>query len=110
MAILTIWPHTAQQWRPSTRPAIPTNIAISISKVWQPQKLYYTAFARTDLLLMRDALRERGIPWGDENAGEELASFTVPDERITTRVAIDQSHLLRMREDRTSSSYSNCGR
>lgn len=56
---------------------------------WQPQKLYYSAFARSDFVRLRDLLRERGIAWGhagDAEASAEWLDFTVPDEAITTRV------------------------
>jgi mycothiol conjugate amidase Mca len=54
---------------------------------WQPQKLYYTAFARSDFVRMREVLREQGISWGEEEEeSEEWLDFTVPDELITTRI------------------------
>jgi LmbE family N-acetylglucosaminyl deacetylase len=55
---------------------------------WQPQKLYYAAFARSDFLRMREILRERGISWGEETDSEEWLDFTVPDELVTTRVDV----------------------
>lgn len=57
---------------------------------WQPQKLYYTAFARSDFLRMAELSREHGFSWGDEGEqaeqSEEWLDFTVPDEVITTRI------------------------
>ena len=37
---------------------------------------------------MRDLLRERGIPWGDEGDAEEDWDFTVEDDAITTRIDV----------------------
>lgn len=58
------------------------------SEPWQPQKLYYATFARSDFLRMREILRERGISWGSDEESEEWLDFTVPDESITTRVDV----------------------
>ena len=57
---------------------------------WQPQKLYYTAFARSDFLRLAELSREHGITWGDEEQeeSEEWLDFTVPDEAITTRIDV----------------------
>lgn len=58
---------------------------------WQPQKLYYTAFARSDFLRMAELAREHGISWGDEDQSEqseEWLDFTVPDDVITTRIQV----------------------
>jgi mycothiol conjugate amidase Mca len=58
-------------------------------RAWQPLKLYYTAFARSSFVRMREVLREHGVSWGDEEQDiEELLDFTVPDEEVTTRVPI----------------------
>ncbi|MBV9280298.1 MAG: PIG-L family deacetylase [Chloroflexi bacterium] len=57
-------------------------------EAWQTQKLYYSAFARSDFIRMREALRERGISWGDGEDSEEWLDFTVPDELVTTRVDV----------------------
>jgi mycothiol conjugate amidase Mca len=54
---------------------------------WQPQKLYYSAFARSDFVRMRNLMRERGISWGEEES-EEWLEFTVPDEQVTTRIDV----------------------
>jgi LmbE family N-acetylglucosaminyl deacetylase len=64
---------------------------------WQPQKLYYAAFARSDFERMRDALRERGISWGDEEESEEFLDIMVPNELVTTRIAT-LPYQARMRE------------
>ena len=53
---------------------------------WQPQKLYYAAFAHSDFLRMGELLRERGISRGNEEELEESLDFTVPDDAVTTRV------------------------
>lgn len=55
---------------------------------WQPQKLYYTAFARSDFLRMGELLRERGTSWGDDEDAERMLKITVPDEAVTTRVDV----------------------
>jgi N-acetyl-1-D-myo-inositol-2-amino-2-deoxy-alpha-D-glucopyranoside deacetylase len=55
---------------------------------WQPLKLYYTAFARGDLLRFREMARERGIAPEEEEPEGDLESYTVPDEMITTRVDV----------------------
>jgi N-acetyl-1-D-myo-inositol-2-amino-2-deoxy-alpha-D-glucopyranoside deacetylase len=56
---------------------------------WQPQKLYYTAFPRSDLLRFREIARERGVaPEVEEETEEDLEKYTVPDELVTTRVAV----------------------
>lgn len=64
----------------------PTQFPEEGERPWQPLKLYYTAFARSDFLRMREIMQERGITWGDEGDVEEVAQFTVPDEMVTTRV------------------------
>jgi mycothiol conjugate amidase Mca len=64
---------------------------------WQPQKLYYAAFARSDFLRMRDIMRERGISWGSEDESEEWLDFTVPDELVTTRIDV-RTYRERVRE------------
>jgi mycothiol conjugate amidase Mca len=55
---------------------------------WQPQKLYYTAFPRGDLLRFREIARERGVAAEEEAAETDLESYTVPDELVTTRVDV----------------------
>jgi mycothiol conjugate amidase Mca len=55
---------------------------------WQPQKLYYAAFARSDFVRMRDLMREHGVSWGGEEESEEWLEFTVPDEQVTTRIDV----------------------
>lgn len=55
---------------------------------WQPLKLYYTAFARSEFLRLAELSREHGISWGEEEASEEALDFTVPDEVITTRIDV----------------------
>lgn len=55
---------------------------------WQPLKLYYSAFARSDFLRMREALQERGISWGTDENVDEFLEYTVPDELVTTRVDV----------------------
>lgn len=55
---------------------------------WQPQKLYYTAFPRGDLLRFREIARERGMPTDEEESEDDLEAYTVPDEKITTRVDV----------------------
>lgn len=56
---------------------------------WQPQKLYYTAFPRSQFLRMAELAREHGIEWDtSEEESEEWLDFTVPDEAITTRIDV----------------------
>jgi LmbE family N-acetylglucosaminyl deacetylase len=58
------------------------------SSPWQPQKLYYTAFARSDFLRMVEWSREHGFSWGEEEESEDAFDFTVPDDVITTRIEV----------------------
>lgn len=55
---------------------------------WQPLKLYYTAFPRGDLLRFREIARERGLGPEEESAEDDLESYTVPDEMVTTRLDV----------------------
>jgi mycothiol conjugate amidase Mca len=55
---------------------------------WQPQKLYYNAFGRSDFLRLRDFLRERGISWGSDEELEGILEISVPDEQITTCIDV----------------------
>jgi mycothiol conjugate amidase Mca len=56
---------------------------------WQPKKLYYSAFSRSSFRRMREVLQANGIAWGDEGQDmDELLDFTVPDEKVTTRIDI----------------------
>jgi mycothiol conjugate amidase Mca len=55
---------------------------------WQPKKLYYSAFARSDFIRMGELLRERGVSWGNEEDAEQMLEITVPDELISTRVDV----------------------
>jgi len=54
---------------------------------WQSSKLYYTAFPLSMLLRMIEMMRAQGIeqPFGGDR---DPATFTVPDEVVTTRVDI----------------------
>ncbi|HLJ67772.1 MAG TPA: PIG-L family deacetylase [Chloroflexota bacterium] len=67
----------------------PAQCATTGLEPWQPLKLYYSAFARSDFVRMRDLMRERGISWGgEEQESEEWLDFTVPDDQITTRIDV----------------------
>lgn len=55
---------------------------------WQPQKLYYTAFARSDFLRMREVMREHGSSWGGDEESDQEFDFTVSDDAITTRIDV----------------------
>jgi LmbE family N-acetylglucosaminyl deacetylase len=66
----------------------PTQYPDELLGPWQPQKLYYAAFARSDFLRMRELMREHEISWGDGEDSEEWLEFTVPDELVTTRIDV----------------------
>jgi len=66
----------------------PTRFPTPGLEPWQPQKLYYTAFPRGDLLRFREIARERGMGPEEEETEDDLESYTVPDELITTRVDV----------------------
>jgi LmbE family N-acetylglucosaminyl deacetylase len=66
----------------------PTQYPDELLEPWQPQKLYYAAFARSDFLRMRELMREHEISWGDGEDSEEWLEFTVPDELVTARIDV----------------------
>lgn len=57
---------------------------------WQPHKLYYIEFARSDFLRLREKILERGLPVPFEggDSDPDATSDTVPDEAITARVDV----------------------
>jgi N-acetyl-1-D-myo-inositol-2-amino-2-deoxy-alpha-D-glucopyranoside deacetylase len=61
-------------------------------EAWQPRKLYYTVFARTDFMRFIDLMRQYRLEWPDEGQEQEddfdPAELTYPDEVITTRVDV----------------------
>lgn len=57
---------------------------------WQPQKLYYNAFARSDLRAFRDLLEERGLAERFQGEEGDFESITTPDDVVTTRVDVGQ--------------------
>jgi mycothiol conjugate amidase Mca len=59
---------------------------------WQPQKLYYTAFPRSELLLFHQFLLDAGWPSPFERDDLSPDSMGTPDELVTTRIDV-REHL-----------------
>jgi mycothiol conjugate amidase Mca len=55
---------------------------------WQPQKLYYAVFPRSQVRRIAELLRERGLPVPFEDSDTDFETIGVPDERISTRVDV----------------------
>ena len=57
---------------------------------WTPQKLYYTAFPRNELLAAWNEMRERGMPTPLDAPDFDISRFTQDDEAVTTTVPVQE--------------------
>ena len=57
---------------------------------WTPQKLYYTAVPRNELLAAWNEMRERGMPTPLDAPDFDISRFTQDDEAVTTTVPVQE--------------------
>ncbi|HEX8917479.1 MAG TPA: N-acetyl-1-D-myo-inositol-2-amino-2-deoxy-alpha-D-glucopyranoside deacetylase [Chloroflexota bacterium] len=57
---------------------------------WQPLKLYYGLFPRSQFIKLREEMEKRGleVPWSDEEFDDTEAAVGSPDSAITTTIDV----------------------